>query len=154
MKYYQIYLFSLLALLLMACTDDDDEISDSEPITFVSQAGSFAGSSEAGQWQSGDLIGVYMFESGTTTPLSNASNVIYKAGSTGATTTFSSTTPLKYPTDESLVYFAAYYPYSSAVSNLVYPISLANQADGTSKHDLMTAKSAQGLSILRRPTYR
>lgn len=147
MKYYQIYPYALLALLFMACSGGDEKIIESDPIMFVSQAGSFAGSSETGQWQSGDLIGVYMFESGTTTPLSNASNVIYKAGSTGTTTTFSSTTPLKYPTDGSLVSFAAYYPYSSAVSNLVYPISLANQADGTSKHDLMTANSAQGLSI-------
>lgn len=143
MKYNQIYLFALLALLFMACSGDDEKISESGSITFLSQAGSFEGSSELGQWQSGDQIGAYMFESGATTPLSNALNVIYTASSTGAITTFTSTTPLKFPGDESLVSFAAYYPYSSAVSNLTYPISLADQADGTSKHDLMTATTAQ-----------
>jgi len=127
MKYNQIYLFALLALLFMACSGDDEKVSESDAITFLSQAGSFSGSSELGQWQSGDQIGVYMFESGTTIPLSNASNVIYTAGSTGAITTFSSTTPLQFSGNESLVSFAAYYPYSSAVSNLLYPISLADQ---------------------------
>lgn len=148
MKYNQIYLFALLALLFTACSVDDEKISESDPIAFLSQAGSFEGGSELGQWQSGDQIGAYMFESGTTTPVGNASNVIYTAGSTGAITTFSSTTPLEFPSDESLVSFAAYYPYSSAVSNLDYPISLADQTDGTSNHDLMTANSAQGQSIL------
>jgi pectin methylesterase-like acyl-CoA thioesterase len=144
MKYNQIYLFALLALLFMACSGDDEKVSESDAITFLSLAGSFSGSSELGQWQSGDRIGVYMFESGTTTPLSNASNVIYTAGSTGAITTFSSITPLQFSGNESLVSFAAYYPYSSAVSNLLYPISLADQTEGTRKHELMTATTAQG----------
>jgi pectin methylesterase-like acyl-CoA thioesterase len=144
MKHYQIYLFALLPLLFMACSGEDEKAIDSEPITFLSQAGSFAGSSELGQWQSGDQIGAYMLESGTTTPMSNASNVIYTVGSTGAIATFSSTTPLKFPADKSLVSFAAYYPYSATVNNLTYPISLADQADGTSNHDLMTATTAKG----------
>jgi len=144
MKYNQIYLFALLALLLMACSGNDEKIGEPDTITFLSQAGSFEGSSELGQWQSGDQIGAYMFESGTTIPVNNASNVIYTAGSTGAITTFSSTTPLQFPDNKSLVSFAAYYPYSSAVSNLLYSISLADQTDGTSNHDLMTATTAQG----------
>lgn len=141
MKYYQIYSFVLLAMLFVACSTDDDKITDSDPIAFISQSASFTGSSEAGQWESGDQIGAFMTVLGSTTPLGNSSNITYAAETTGATATFSSTTPLKYPDDGTMVSFVAYYPYSSEVSNLVYPISLSNQADGTRKHDLMTAQS-------------
>lgn len=143
MKYNNIYIFTLLALLFMACSNDDEKISETESITFLSMTGSFGGSSDLAKWQPGDQIGVYMFESGTTTPLNEASNVSYTVGSTGAIATFSSVTPLKFPANKSSVSFAAYYPYSSEKSNVVHSISLANQANGTSEHDLMTA-TAEG----------
>lgn len=151
MKYYQIYFFTLLALLFTACSGDDEKTIESDPITFVSQVGSFSGSSETGEWQSGNQIGAFMFELGATTPLDNSSNVIYAAGSTGTTAAFSSVTPLRYPADGTMVSFTNYYPYSPVAADLLYPISLACQRDGTRKHDLMVARSAQHHSIHTSP---
>lgn len=143
MKHHHIYLLALLALLFIGCNDKDDKTFESDPITFVSQAASYGGSSESGQWQTGDLAGAFMFELGATTPLNNGSNAVYAAGSTGPTSTFTADAPLKYPTDGTMVSFTAYYPYSAEATELLYPISLGDQAGGTAKHDLMMARSTQ-----------
>lgn len=89
----------------------------------------------------GDKVGIYMVETGKTTVL-NYSNVPYTAASSAESTAFTANeTRIYYPENEAPVDFVAYYPYTSAVADFIYPISLANQASSLVAHDLMVAKA-------------
>lgn len=140
---------SLSALLLVSCSSDDDTNGGTG-----TEAGSGAGSkiqfvssintrvTNNSQWEGTEEIGIYMLKNGTQTIESSSSNVKYSTTSTGASASFTSTTPIEYPSAGNAVDFLAYYPYSTpnASTDFTYAINISSQAD-QSAIDFMTAKA-------------
>lgn len=100
--------------------------------------------SETSEWESGDAIGIYMFDTEDKNILNNALNVKYTAMGNGLTANFSSEPGIAIydmPTN-----FVAYYPHSTSADAIdataaLYYVDLSNQSDGISAHDLMWAKA-------------
>lgn len=101
--------------------------------------------SETSEWESGDAIGIYMFDTEDKNVLNDALNVKYATAGEGRTVNFSSNPGIAIydmPTN-----FVAYYPYTTAadvidVTAALYKVDLSDQSDGVSAHDLMWAKAA------------
>lgn len=99
--------------------------------------------SETSEWESGDAIGIYMFDTEDKNILNNALNVKYTAMGDGMTANFTSEPGIAIydmPTN-----FVAYYPHSTAANVIdataaLYHVDLSNQSNGISAHDLMWAK--------------
>lgn len=99
--------------------------------------------SETSEWESGDAIGIYMFDTEDKNILNNALNVKYTAMGDGMTANFTSEPGIAIydmPTN-----FVAYYPHSTAADVIdataaLYHVDLSNQSNGISAHDLMWAK--------------
>lgn len=79
-------------------------------------------------WESGDKIGVYMFDENTSSYVGE--NKAYTISDTkGTFIPSSSTDALNWPKDGSAVKFLAYYPYSAtAVANGVYNVDVSKQS--------------------------
>lgn len=100
--------------------------------------------SETSEWESGDAIGIYMFDTEDKNILNNALNVKYTAMGNGMTANFSSEPGIAIydmPTN-----FMAYYPHSTSADVIdataaLYHVDLSNQSNGISAHDLMWAKA-------------
>lgn len=150
MKYKNIFLYGALALLATSCsTNHDDEPEIFDPISFISEAGSYTSTrvdQDGSQWTSGDQLGFYMMENNTLTPLANSANVLYTTEAGGASAKFTSQTPFSFANDGSKVDFIGYYPYSANINDFIYPINLANQSAGSASHDLMRGASRKGYS--------
>lgn len=145
---YRFLLYSLfMAAALVSCSDQQDGINNSpDEITFASGVSKYVTrlSQDGSQWTAGDQIGIYMVESGTAT-VKDYANIPYVAESSAQTTIFKPlVTGMEYPAAPSVVDFLAYYPYSSAVADFVYPVNLANQSAGLTAHDLLCAKADNG----------
>ena len=91
-------------------------------------------------WESGDAIGIYMLEAGTTTLSESADNRKYvtadgdgkfSAGAAGQT--------IYFPVDGSTVDFRAYYPYKETIANGIYQVDVTTQTS-QKDIDLMSAK--------------
>lgn len=101
--------------------------------------------SETSEWESGDAIGIYMFDTEDKNILNEALNVQYTTIGSGLTVNFSSNPGIAIydaPTN-----FVAYYPYTTATDAIdataaLYKVDLSNQSDDISAHDLMWAKAA------------
>lgn len=140
--------FALTAMMFASCSDQHDPLpgDTTNEIKFVSGLNDPTSriTTDGSQWLAGDQIGIYMVESGSTTP-SATSNVRYTAESSASVTVFSpAETAITYPKDESPVDFMAYYPYSASVDYAIYPIRLSDQSAGLAAHDLMYAKADNG----------
>lgn len=100
--------------------------------------------SETSEWESGDAIGIYMFDTEDKNILNEALNVQYTTIGSGLTVNFSSNPGIAIydaPTN-----FVAYYPYTTATDAIdataaLYKVDLSNQSDDISAHDLMWAKA-------------
>lgn len=100
--------------------------------------------SETSEWESGDAIGIYMFDTEDKNVLNEALNVQYTTIGSGLTVNFSSNPGIAIydaPTN-----FVAYYPYTTAADAIdataaLYKVDLSNQSDDISAHDLMWAKA-------------
>lgn len=99
--------------------------------------------SETSEWESGDAIGIYMFDTEDKNVLNNALNVKYTAAGNGLTANFTSDPGIAIydmPTN-----FMAYYPHTTSADVIdataaLYKVDLSNQSNGISAHDLMWAK--------------
>lgn len=100
--------------------------------------------SETSEWESGDAIGIYMFDTEDKNVLNEALNVQYTTIGSGLTVNFSSNPGIAIydaPTN-----FVAYYPYTTTADAIdataaLYKVDLSNQSDDISAHDLMWAKA-------------
>lgn len=142
-KYKFLICFAFITAMFSSCGDNNDAGLNSKPgeITFVSGLNKYATrlSQNGNQWTSGDQIGIYMVTSGTTTVL-DYSNVPYEAESSAQTTAFKAGgASIYYPTNGAAVDFMAYYPYSSAITDMTYPVSLADQSVSLAANDLLYA---------------
>ncbi len=140
-------LLALSTIFLVSCGDDhnedENELFSPYAITFGTEINGFSTrvTQSGDRWRSEDVIGVYMFASGTFDPFTDSANIPYTCFEDRASTAFSSTSPLAYPANGEPVDFMAYYPYSADIQGIIYPIELSNQQFGSSRHDLMYATS-------------
>ena len=101
--------------------------------------------SETSEWESGDAIGIYMFDTEDKNVLNDALNVKYTTIGEGLTANFSSDPGIAIydmPTN-----FVAYYPHTTSADVIdataaLYKVDVSDQSDGISAHDLMWAKAA------------
>lgn len=143
---YKHLIFSLCAAAMFtACSDQDEAEFDSKPneIVFVSGLNNYVTrvSQDGSKWTTGDRVGIYMVNTGTTTTAQDYTNLPYKAQSEAQTTTFKADgTTMFYP-EEGAVDFIAYYPYSATIADMIYPVDLADQLASLVAHDLLYATS-------------
>jgi len=139
-------LFTLVVTgLFTSCNDEDLSRKDSgQAVTFASGINGYDTrvASNGDEWTTGDNVGIYMLKHGEKTVISTG-NVKHTATSSGKSTSFAAETPLHYPTDGSTVDFIAYYPYSSVISNMKYPVVLSDQSVQGAL-DLMYAENSVG----------
>lgn len=112
-----------------SCSNDEEPsfgIGNEKFVKFTaaieSQTGVLATKAAGTTWDKGDAIGIYM-KSGQT---NQALNVKYTTSGDGVFS--AATTGIEFPSDGSNVDFIAYYPYQSTITDLTYPINVANQA--------------------------
>jgi len=101
--------------------------------------------SETSEWENGDAIGIYMFDTEDKNVLNDALNVKYTTIGEGLTANFSSDPGIAIydmPTN-----FVAYYPHTTSADVIdataaLYKVDISDQSNGISAHDLMWAKAA------------
>lgn len=97
------------------------------------------------EWEDGDAIGVYMFDTNNKNILNQAINVKYEADASGINTAFTASPGIAIYDEPAN--FIAYYPHSADANNIdvaaaLYKVDISNQSAGLSTHDLMWAKAA------------
>ena len=109
MKTRNVFWLSAAALLMTACTNEENSPMNPSSMPIRFDAGIAAATRVAdGQWETGDKIGVSMRSEAITAE----ENIPYVAGSTSGDFSAESTA-LKFPDPASDVTFYAYYPYSA-----------------------------------------
>lgn len=96
------------------------------------------------EWEDGDAIGVYMFDTNNKNILNQAINVKYEADASGINTAFTASPGIAIYDEPAN--FIAYYPHSADANNIdvaaaLYKVDISNQSAGLSTHDLMWAKA-------------
>ena len=120
MKTRNVFWLSAAALLMTACTNEENSPMNPSSMPIRFDAGIAAATRVAdGQWETGDKIGVSMRSEAITAE----ENIPYVAGSTSGDFSAESTA-LKFPDPASDVTFYAYYPYSEGLSgdNLTFAV--------------------------------
>lgn len=150
MKLLNILLYSLLALLCLSCSDNEQESGGESSfstgtisfgvdltgfITRVTQDGT--------SWTNGDRIGAFALDAQTSEPVSQQINVPYLCAESAQSVAFTSETPLKVQDDGKAVKFVAYYPYSDDMQQFTYPVSIADQSHGSTACDLLYAATTE-----------
>jgi|GEM_PF-587291 len=138
-------LFTLVMVLFTSCNEEDLGGNGSgRTIAFASGINDYnlRINNNGDEWETGDNVGIYTFKHGEKV-VAGTENVKHTTTSAGKSTSFTSETPLYYPTDGSTVDFMAYYPYSTSINNMKYPIVLSDQSDQTAL-DLMYAENNVG----------
>ncbi|MGF7025671.1 MULTISPECIES: fimbrillin family protein [Sphingobacterium] len=148
MKTQLLTAFSAAVLLLGACAKNDTPDVEHEVINFSGQISQLkATSNPSGAstvWASGDQIGIFMVNHGTTTISENSSNRQYNFNGT----VFAPATGqgIYYPVSDSKVDFVAYYPFVPTASlSTVQPIDVSSQND-LSKIDFLWSKATNGVN--------
>lgn len=140
------------SIVMVSCNNDDTTVSNNDDIVrftsgITATPGPRATIDADGNslWNTGDPVGIYMVDNGTTNVVEGNANMKYTADQNGASTAFTAVgASIYYPLNEATaVDFIAYHPYSEAVSDFVYPIDLSTQTPQTAI-DLMTAKADKG----------
>ena len=131
---------ALAATLLAACSNDDtvqQTPADLTPVAARFTAGISHTRATGDQWEAGDVIGIYMLETGTTTVANDARNCRYVT-----TTTLGKFSPdddrqtIYFPTKPgATVDFRAYYPYNPAT-------------DGTATLDITDQTNPAAIDLL------
>ncbi len=144
----------MAASLLISCSDESTSTPPAEGGEAVSVLfGDGVITRASGTtWSSDDRVGIYMFDSGTTTSYSYGgvtfSNIQYSNSSEdGASAIFEVVTPsevIYYQMDNAASDFLATYPYNSALTttNFLYPLSVADQRNKPAI-DFMTASLSE-----------
>jgi len=148
MKLNKVFLVSALAIAFVGCSNDD-EIVDSNLQSKVALDVTAGIATETPQtrvsgtsWQTGDAIGIFQLQTGTTTALDANSKYVNTTGSTFTPATPGETIyfPIETtPTSD----FIAYYPYNVAQADFVYPVNVTSQSNQEAI-DLLTADKVTG----------
>ncbi|WP_308756988.1 pectinesterase family protein [uncultured Bacteroides sp.] len=151
MKLFHTLLYPLLGLLsLSSCSDDEQEagnnpVLNSGAITFsVDLTGFVTRVAENGtSWTNGDKIGTYVLNADTSEPASETANVPYVCAEDGQSVAFTSETPLTVQDDGTPVKFVAYYPYNADMQDASYPVTVADQSNGSTACDLLYGTTSE-----------
>lgn len=133
---------TLSAFLLPACSNDPSEDTGNGEVRFTSAIAVQPTETRAADaaWGTGDAIGIYMFDTGTTTILENVTNRKYVTAAGDGKFAGASGQTIYYPPAGS-VDFMAYYPHNTGLSGFTYPVDLSNQASQPAI-DLMYSNNA------------
>lgn len=149
MNLKHLFFLAVAGTLATACSEvNENSVADSQRMLSTVSSGNDRFSprmnSETSEWENGDAIGLYMFDTEDKNVLNGALNVQYTTIGNGRTVNFSSNPGIAIydaPTN-----FVAYYPYTTAADVIdataaLYKVDLSDQSNGISAHDLMWAKA-------------
>ncbi len=152
MKLKHLFFLAVTGTLAVACSEDNENYltdGDGQRMLRTISSGNDRFStrlnSETSEWESGDAIGIYMFDTEDKNVLNDALNVKYTTIGEGLTVNFSSDPGIAIydmPTN-----FVAYYPHATSADVIdataaLYKVDISDQSNGISAHDLMWAKAA------------
>lgn len=152
MKSFKLILLSLFGLLLLnACDTEKDcpvnPLENGNQVKFQATIGAASSTRASGtEWDTGDAIGVYALNGGTTLPsgvYDGKENVKYTTPGTGTFT--AATTGISFPETGALD-FIAYYPYQDVINDYTYNINVANQLNSAAI-DLLYSNNAKGATM-------
>lgn len=131
----KLYFSSLIVLIaLSACNKEDDQLHNLQgvPVSFKTSVFEGVKTRVVGvNWESGDKIGVFAIENGSTlnetTIIENYDNLSFSTTGNGDFTHDSQA--IYYPTDGSKIDFISYYPYNANLTSYNYQIDIAEQVD-------------------------
>lgn len=133
---------ALSAILFASCSSDDESNEPNDGrVKFTSGVNApttkVAGAN-GDQWEGTEQIGIFMRDNAAGKAIQQP-NVLYTTTSTGASATFTSSTPLYYPVNTpAAVDFVAYHPYTTLTGDYGYSVDVATQTS-QSAIDLMVA---------------
>ena len=152
MKLKHLFFLAVTGTLAVACSEvNENSLTDGDgqrmlrTISSGNDRFSTRLNSETSEWESGDAIGIYMFDTEDKNVLNDALNVKYTTIGEGLTVNFSSDPGIAIydmPTN-----FVAYYPHTTSADVIdataaLYKVDISDQSNGISAHDLMWAKAA------------
>ena len=152
MKLKHLFFLAVTGTLAVACSEvNENSLTDGDgqrmlrTISSGNDRFSTRLNSETSEWESGDAIGIYMFDTEDKNVLNDALNVKYTTIGEGLTVNFSSDPGIAIydmPTN-----FVAYYPHATSADFIdataaLYKVDISDQSNGISAHDLMWAKAA------------
>ena len=152
MKLKHLFFLAVAGTLAVACSEvNENSLTDGDgqrmlrTISSGNDRFSTRLNSEPSEWESGDAIGIYMFDTEDKNVLNDALNVKYTTIGEGLTVNFSSDPGIAIydmPTN-----FVAYYPHATSADVIdataaLYKVDISDQSNGISAHDLMWAKAA------------
>ena len=152
MKLKHLFFLAVAGTLAVACSEvNENSLTDGDgqrmlrTISSGNDRFSTRLNSETSEWENGDAIGIYMFDTEDKNVLNDALNVKYTTIGEGLTVNFSSDPGIAIydmPTN-----FVAYYPHATSADVIdataaLYKVDVSDQSDGISAHDLMWAKAA------------
>ena len=152
MKLKHLFFFAVAGTLAVACSEvNENSLTDGDGQRMLRTISSGNDrfttrlNSETSEWENGDAIGIYMFDTEDKNVLNDALNVKYTTIGEGLTANFSSDPGIAIydmPTN-----FVAYYPHTTSADVIdataaLYKVDVSDQSDGISAHDLMWAKAA------------
>ena len=152
MKLKHLFSLAVTGTLAVACSEvNENSLTDGDgqrmlrTISSGNDRFSTRLNSETSEWESGDAIGIYMFDTEDKNVLNDALNVKYTTIGEGLTVNFSSDPGIAIydmPTN-----FVAYYPHATSADVIdataaLYKVDISDQSNGISAHDLMWAKAA------------
>ena len=152
MKLKHLFFLAVTGTLAVACSEvNENSLTDGDgqrmlrTISSGNDRFSTRLNSETSEWESGDAIGIYMFDTEDKNVLNDALNVKYITIGEGLTVNFSSDPGIAIydmPTN-----FVAYYPHATSADVIdataaLYKVDISDQSNGISAHDLMWAKAA------------
>lgn len=116
----------LAALMLTACSDEDNPTQEARVALQVTSG--IQTRAVGNSWNTGDAIGIYAFEEGTTNVADSYANVKYTTSTEGTNGVFSPAgTTIYLPTDNTTRDFVAYYPQRT-LTNDVYAVDVTDQS--------------------------
>ena len=152
MKLKHLFFLAVAGTLAVACSEvNENSLTDGDgqrmlrTISSGNDRFSTRLNSETSEWENGDAIGIYMFDTEDKNVLNDALNVKYTTIGEGLTVNFSSDPGIAIydmPTN-----FVAYYPHTTSADVIdataaLYKVDVSDQSNGISAHDLMWAKAA------------
>ena len=152
MKLKHLFFLAVTGTLAVACSEvNENSLTDGDGQRMLRTISSGNDrfttrlNSETSEWENGDAIGIYMFDTEDKNVLNDALNVKYTTIGEGLTVNFSSDPGIAIydmPTN-----FVAYYPHATSADVIdataaLYKVDISDQSNGISAHDLMWAKAA------------
>lgn len=144
-----LFVFSVFSSFCFSCSNDTSDPADiSGEVRLKALLPDTQATKIGDSWSGTEHIGVYMTESNGFTPFDEVLNRKFgvTAGAGSTMRPVEGEMPF-YPEDGRNVNFTAYYPYTSAVSNNIYSINLADNT--VSDHDLLYAAPTQSYNRLQ-----